>query len=106
MTAISTLTLILLCFPPPTPTGVDLAPPHVDASFGFSIQPPRDWLVHAERTANPQDTLLFQTIDSAPAAFPPDITVKLVAAPRGSTIDRIIADIRFRLAEDFKDLQE
>src|SRR5262245_49262956 len=95
---------ILLGFFPPPDSGIELGPPHVDASFGYSIRPPKDWLLHTERTSNPRDTLLLQMVDSAASNFPPDITVKLVGAPRGSTIAQIIAGIEHDLSEDYRDL--
>ena len=85
-----------------------LAPPfglgsseYVDASFGFSLRPPKGWRVVGERSGNTRDTTLLRMTDPAPGDAPPDILVRLIRAPRNATMEQVFQEAQAQAQRDF-----
>lgn len=87
-----------------TQPAVELAEPYVDASFRFSLRPPKNWALDAQRIIAPGESQLLLISDPNPAPFRPEIAVKWSAKASTATVADYVARFHKSLVDKASDL--
>lgn len=87
-----------------TQPAADLADAYVDASYRFSVRPPRNWGVNVQRVLAPGEVLLLQITDPSPVPSRPEIVIKWAAQPATMTAGEYVARFHRMLVDRVKDL--
>ncbi|MCK6482538.1 MAG: hypothetical protein HUU22_04590 [Phycisphaerae bacterium] len=85
------------------PANVELAEPWVEATYGFSVRPPKGWVLTQTRSLGQREATLLQMNDPQRSLFPPELLVKFVSMPQETSLDRLMEDWRFGLSSQFGD---